>query len=36
MPNDGELVDLFAMMADDEALRRKILVENPSRLYWAD
>jgi predicted TIM-barrel fold metal-dependent hydrolase len=35
MPNDGELVNLFAMMADDEALRRKILVENPDRLYWA-
>ena len=36
MPNDGELVDLFAMMCDDEALRRKILVDNPNKLYWAD
>ena len=35
MPNDGELVDLFAAMCDDEALRRKILIDNPSRLYWA-
>jgi predicted TIM-barrel fold metal-dependent hydrolase len=35
MPNDGELVDLFAMMCDDEALRRRILVDNPDRLYWA-
>ncbi|MEK7876507.1 MAG: amidohydrolase family protein [Pseudomonadota bacterium] len=35
MPNDGELVDLFATMCDDEALRRKILIDNPTRLYWA-
>jgi 2-pyrone-4,6-dicarboxylate lactonase len=35
MPNDGELVDWFARMCDDEALRRKILVENPMTLYWA-
>ncbi len=36
MPNDGELVDLFAMMVEDEPTRRKILVDNPERLYWAD
>ncbi len=36
MPNDGELVDLFAMMCEDEALRNKILVDNPTKLYWAD
>jgi predicted TIM-barrel fold metal-dependent hydrolase len=35
MPNDGKLVDLFAAACDDEALRRKILVENPARLYWS-
>jgi 2-pyrone-4,6-dicarboxylate lactonase len=35
MPNDGELVDLFAMMCDAEGLRRKILIDNPTRLYWA-
>jgi predicted TIM-barrel fold metal-dependent hydrolase len=35
MPNDGELVDLFAMMAGDEPTRKKILVDNPARLYWA-
>jgi 2-pyrone-4,6-dicarboxylate lactonase len=35
MPNDGELVDLFARFTADEALRRKILVDNPARLYWA-
>jgi predicted TIM-barrel fold metal-dependent hydrolase len=36
MPNDGELVDLFAMMVEDEPTRKKILVDNPDRLYWAD
>jgi 2-pyrone-4,6-dicarboxylate lactonase len=34
MPNDGELVDLFARVTNDEALRRKVLVDNPTRLYW--
>ncbi len=34
MPNDGELVDLFAMMCEDDATRQKILVDNPTRLYW--
>jgi predicted TIM-barrel fold metal-dependent hydrolase len=36
MPNDGELVDHFATMCDDEALRHKILVDNPDHLYWAN
>jgi len=36
MPNDGELVDLFATICDDDKLRRKILVDNPTRLYWTD
>ncbi len=36
MPNDGELVDLFALLAPDESARAKILVENPTRLYWSD
>jgi predicted TIM-barrel fold metal-dependent hydrolase len=35
MPNDGELVDLFARAVPDEGLRKRILVENPGRLYWA-
>ena len=35
MPNDGETVDLFAEFCSDENLRRKILVDNPTRLYWA-
>ena len=36
MPNDGELVNLFAKTVEDEPTRRKILVDNPARLYWAD
>jgi predicted TIM-barrel fold metal-dependent hydrolase len=36
MPNDGELVDLFAATVTDDATRRKVLVDNPERLYWAD
>ena len=35
MPNDGDLVDLFAEAAPDPALRRRVLVENPTRLYWS-
>ena len=33
MPNDGDLVDLFAQMAPEPKLQRQILVDNPARLY---
>jgi 2-pyrone-4,6-dicarboxylate lactonase len=33
MPNDGDLVDLVPLLAPDAATRRKLLVENPARLY---
>jgi predicted TIM-barrel fold metal-dependent hydrolase len=33
MPNDGDLMDLFAQMAPEPALQQKILVDNPARLY---
>jgi predicted TIM-barrel fold metal-dependent hydrolase len=36
MPNDGELVDFFVKVVPDEELRKRILVDNPARLYWAD
>jgi predicted TIM-barrel fold metal-dependent hydrolase len=36
MPNDGELVDLFVRFTDDDVLRRKVLVDNPTRLAWND
>jgi predicted TIM-barrel fold metal-dependent hydrolase len=35
MPNDGHLVNLFAMACGDEAIRRTLLVDNPTRLYWS-
>lgn len=33
MPNDGDLVDLIPLMMPDAALQKKVLVENPERLY---
>ncbi len=33
MPNDGDLVDLFPLMAPGADLQYKILVDNPARLY---
>ena len=33
MPDDGDLVDLLAEFAPDEALRNQILVRNPETLY---
>jgi len=33
MPDDGDLVDLLADFAPDEATRHRILVDNPQRLY---
>jgi predicted TIM-barrel fold metal-dependent hydrolase len=36
MPNDGELVDLLAEICPDAAVRRRILVDNPTRMYWGD
>lgn len=35
-PNDGDLVDLLAAFADDEGIRKKILVDNPAVLYGFD
>ena len=36
VPNDGDLVDLLPLIAPDEALRGKLLVDNPARLYDFD
>lgn len=33
MPNDGDLVDLVPLFAENEALQKKVLVDNPARLY---
>jgi predicted TIM-barrel fold metal-dependent hydrolase len=32
-PNEGDLLDLFAVMAPDEQTRARILVDNPARLF---
>lgn len=36
VPDDGALVDVIPMIAPTEEARRKLLVDNPERLYWAD
>ncbi len=33
LPDDGELANLFPVMAPDPATQVKILVDNPARLY---
>jgi predicted TIM-barrel fold metal-dependent hydrolase len=33
MPDDGDLVDVLAAFAPDEATRTRILVDNPAKLY---
>jgi 2-pyrone-4,6-dicarboxylate lactonase len=35
MPDDGLLLDLVPLIAPTEDLRRRLLVDNPTRLYWA-
>ena len=36
MPDDGLLVDFIPHIAMTEDLQRKLLVDNPNRLYWKD
>jgi 2-pyrone-4,6-dicarboxylate lactonase len=36
MPDDGKLVDFIPRIAPTPALQRKLLVDNPRRLYWPD
>jgi hypothetical protein len=33
MPNDGDLADLLFDWIPDEALRNRVLVDNPAALY---
>lgn len=35
IPDDGHLVDVIPRIAVTPELRRKLLVDNPERLYWA-
>jgi 2-pyrone-4,6-dicarboxylate lactonase len=36
MPDDGKLVDFVPRIAPTPELQRKLLVDNPMRLYWPD
>jgi 2-pyrone-4,6-dicarboxylate lactonase len=36
IPDDGELVDVLPRIAVTQELQRKLLVDNPERLYWSD
>jgi 2-pyrone-4,6-dicarboxylate lactonase len=36
IPDDGHLVDMIPRIAPTAELQRKLLVDNPNRLYWAD
>jgi 2-pyrone-4,6-dicarboxylate lactonase len=36
MPDDGALVDLIPAIAPTAELMRKLLVDNPMRLYWPE
>ena len=36
MPDDGKLVDYIPRIAATPALQRKLLVDNPMRLYWPE
>lgn len=36
IPDEGPLVDLVPRLAPTEALQRRLLVDNPMRLYWGD
>ena len=36
MPDDGLLVDFIPQIATTEEQQRKLLVDNPKRLYWKD
>jgi 2-pyrone-4,6-dicarboxylate lactonase len=36
MPDDGKLVDYITKIAVTEVLQRKLLIDNPMRLYWPE
>ncbi len=36
IPDDGHLVDMIPRIAPTEELQRKVLIDNPMKLYWAD
>jgi 2-pyrone-4,6-dicarboxylate lactonase len=34
-PDDGVLVDMIPKIAPTPELQRKLLIDNPMRLYWS-
>ena len=36
VPDDGHLVDMIPRIAPTQELQRKLLIDNPNALYWAD
>ena len=36
MPDDGALVDFIPQIAPTDELQRKLLIDNPVRLYWPE
>ncbi|MEM6650639.1 MAG: amidohydrolase family protein, partial [Pseudomonadota bacterium] len=36
MPDDGHLVDIIPHIAPTEEAQRKLLIDNPMRLYWPE
>jgi 2-pyrone-4,6-dicarboxylate lactonase len=36
VPDDGHLVDMIPRIAPSAELQRKLLIDNPTALYWAD
>ncbi|HEX7781323.1 MAG TPA: amidohydrolase family protein [Sphingobium sp.] len=36
IPDDGHLVDMIPRIAPTDGLQRKLLIDNPMRLYWPD
>ncbi len=36
MPDDGHLVDMIPRIAPTDAAQRKLLIDNPMRLYWPE
>lgn len=36
IPDDGALVDMIPRIAPSAELQRKLLIDNPMRLYWSD
>ena len=36
IPDDGHLVDMIPRIAQSATLQRKMLIDNPMRLYWPE